>query len=272
MTTVSIKDGASTLFWHDLWNGQAIAHAFPELFSFSRNPRVIVRHLALLNPISQHFHLPLSTQAYQQYQGLIAMIQNVQNQQDPDLWIYNWGNAKFSTGKAYKSLVGHKHTHPTYNWLWNSKCQMKYKVSFFWLLLKDRLSTKELLQRKNMELDSYTCELCIRQRPETIPHLFLRCGFAKACWESIGVYTLNARNVSQNINRIKQQLSNSFFMEIIIIMTWSIWTTINDWIFREVDPTVQNCKRKFIEECSLLKYRLKSDHLPLLETWLQRIS
>jgi hypothetical protein len=38
-----------------------------------------------------------------------------------------------------------------------------------------------------MELDSYTCDLCILQRPETGAHLFLRCNFAKACWNSIGV-------------------------------------------------------------------------------------
>jgi hypothetical protein len=32
---------------------------------------------------------------------------------------------------------------------------------FLWLLLNDRLNTRVLLQRKNMTLDSYTCELCL---------------------------------------------------------------------------------------------------------------
>jgi hypothetical protein len=40
-----------------------------------------------------------------------------------------------------------------------------------------------------MELESYTCENCILQRLEVVYHLFLRCNFARACWESIGVLT-----------------------------------------------------------------------------------
>jgi hypothetical protein len=35
-----------------------------------------------------------------------------------------------------------------------------------------------------MVIDSYTCELCLRQREETLRHLFLRCSFAKNCWIS----------------------------------------------------------------------------------------
>jgi hypothetical protein len=40
---------------------------------------------------------------------------------------------------------------------------MKHKV-FFWLLLKDRLSTRDLLQRQHLVLGSYTCDLCIRRK------------------------------------------------------------------------------------------------------------
>jgi hypothetical protein len=54
-------------------------------------------------------------------------------------------------------------------------------LSFFWFLLKDRLSTRDMLQRKNMELDNYTCDLCTLQKLETLPHLFLRVNFAKDC-------------------------------------------------------------------------------------------
>jgi hypothetical protein len=64
---------------------------------------------------------------------------------------------------------------------------MKQKV-FFCLLLQNRLNTRELLQRKNMVLDSYACELCLLQRLETLRHLFLLCPFAKKYyWASIGV-------------------------------------------------------------------------------------
>jgi hypothetical protein len=38
-----------------------------------------------------------------------------------------------------------------------------------------------------MVIDSYTCELCIRQSEEILRLLFLRCSFSKNCWMQIGV-------------------------------------------------------------------------------------
>jgi hypothetical protein len=79
-----------------------------------------------------------------------------------------------------------------------------------------------------MILDSYTCDLCILQRLETSAHLFLRCNFAKACWASIGATVSTSTSTLRIFNRIRRKLRVPFFMEIIILMTWSIWTTRND--------------------------------------------
>lgn len=76
---------------------------------------------------------------------------------------------------------------PAFKWLWKSSCQNKHKV-FFWLLLKDRLSMRNLLRRKTMVLDSYECELCNSRQEETLEHLFLRCPYAIACWNLINLY------------------------------------------------------------------------------------
>lgn len=181
-----------------------------------------------------------------------------------------WGNANFSTSKAYKILIGERLTHLVFHWIWNSKCQMKHKV-FFWLLLQDRLSTRDLLRRRNMELDSYTCELCILQRPETVAHLFLHCNFAKACWDFIGVSVTTIRTVPQIFRKIKDKLSVPFFMEIIILMTWSIWKTRNDWIFNGIDPSVQECRRRLQTELTLLLLRARPDHLPGLNNLMQSL-
>jgi hypothetical protein len=62
---------------------------------------------------------------------------------------------------------------------------MKHKV-FFWLVLKDRVNTRDLLRRKGRDLESYTCDMCILHRLESSTHLFLR-NFAKAYLSSIGV-------------------------------------------------------------------------------------
>ena len=103
-------------------------------------------------------------------------------------------------------------------------------------MLSDRINTRDLLRRRGMILESYTCELCILQRPESSEHLLLRCNFAKACWSTIGVTYNPSRTALQIFRRIKQQLRVPFAMEIIILMWWSIWTTKNDWIFNNKDP------------------------------------
>jgi hypothetical protein len=60
-------------------------------------------------------------------------------------------------------------------------------IRFFFWLLHDKLNTRNQLRRKNMELDSYSCDNCILQREETLYHLFLRCSFAQICRGSIGI-------------------------------------------------------------------------------------
>jgi hypothetical protein len=96
------------------------------------------------------------------------------------------GGGSYSVSKSYNHLMGQEYVHPAFKWIWRSKCQMKQKV-FFWLLLHNRLNTRGMLQRRNMIPDSYTCELCLLQRVETMRHMFLLCPFAKNCWASIGV-------------------------------------------------------------------------------------
>jgi hypothetical protein len=76
----------------------------------------------------------------------------------PDTWTYIWGNFNFSSAGAYKKLIGHKQVHPAFHWIWKSKCQMR-------LLLMDMIPTKDFLRRKNIQLDSYICDMCILQRP-----------------------------------------------------------------------------------------------------------
>lgn len=176
----------------------------------------------------------------------------------------------FTVSKAYRSIIGSRMVHPVFLWIWKSKGQMKHKV-FFWLLLKDRVNTRDMLRRRNMHLDTYTCELCILQRIETTTHLVLKCNFAKACWQLIGVSVITTRPMKQIFTQIQQQLQVPFFMEIIITMSWSIWAIRNDWIFNNVHPSIQACKRKFIREFSLVIIRAKPLMAPPMASWLDSL-
>ena len=132
------------------------------------------------------FHFPLSQLAAQQLVEIAENLNSLSDTDEKDIWTYIWGSPFFSTSKAYSHLTGHLQVHPLFHKLWKSSCQNKHKV-FFWLLLRDRLSTRELLRRRNMHLPSYDCACCTLDVEETLSHLFLVCPFAQACWIKLNV-------------------------------------------------------------------------------------
>jgi hypothetical protein len=98
-------------------------------------------------------------------------------------------------------------------------------------MLKDKLRTRELLRRKNMELQDYNCALCNGQIKESLCHLFICCPFATACRNWLQIQTEQQRDFLQNLDGFRRQLQVPFFTEIIIIMCWTIWKARNGLIF-----------------------------------------
>ena len=89
------------------------------------------------------FSLPLSSQAAVQLTAVQEIISSLNLNPDVfDSWLYTWG-AHFSSSKAYKSLRGTLEASPLFNWLWSSSILGKHKF-FFWLLLRDRLNTRNI--------------------------------------------------------------------------------------------------------------------------------
>jgi len=129
--------------------------SFLELHSFAKKPALTLKNAIGSDPLSEVFNLPLSVQAFQQYQEVLEIISSLPMNDDHDSWTYIWGNSFFSSKSVYHHLIiGHPKVDQIFKWIWKSSCQPKHKV-FFWLLDQDRLSTRNLLKRKNMYLPSY---------------------------------------------------------------------------------------------------------------------
>jgi hypothetical protein len=109
--------------------------------------------------------------------------------------------------------------HPCHSWLWKAAVQKKHKV-FFWLLIKDKLSTRNILRRKNRVLPSYDCVLCNSAHEETVNHLFLECSFAQSCWALLHLAPPSG-DPFDAISSFRDQLNISF-MDVQIILGWSI--------------------------------------------------
>jgi hypothetical protein len=106
MATVSPWDGASCLLWEDGWNGQPLRIALPELFSFAKKPNISLQLATSSNDHFNLFMLPLSVEAFQQFQLLTNLLQQQHQNVGLDVWTYIWGNASFSSKKAYSHLLG----------------------------------------------------------------------------------------------------------------------------------------------------------------------
>ena len=156
----------------------------------------------------------------------------------------------FSSSKAYRQLTGHRIIHNSFQWLWKTSCQNKHKV-FFWLLLKDRLSTRELLKRRNMELPNYSCVCCTHQIEESTTHLFIHCDFSQDCQTKLGLM-VNQVDPFTTLDHFRIQLNVPFFLEIIIVMSWCIWMQRNDFIFRGIQPSQVSCWQHFKKELALV--------------------
>jgi hypothetical protein len=107
---------------------------------------------------------------------------------------------------------------------------------FFWLLLKDRLSTRNILQRKSMTLPCYDCVLCTANIEETLEHLFLHCPFATACWGLLGLHVPPQEDIFEAIDSFKIQLHTPIFINIVTLLFWGIWISRNDLIFQGLQP------------------------------------
>jgi hypothetical protein len=63
-------------------------------------------------------------------------------------------------------------------WVWKSDCIPTIKF-FAWLLLNDRLNTRNILRRRKKFLEEgYNCVLCQEEIEETSEHLFFECSAA----------------------------------------------------------------------------------------------
>jgi hypothetical protein len=109
--------------------------------------------------IERHFWHPLSIEASSQLelQWLLNDIQIANGANDK--WGYICNSEEYFSHKGYQEIIGINDASPIFRWMWKSCVMGKHKF-FFWLLLRDQLNTRELLKRKNMDLEDYNCALC----------------------------------------------------------------------------------------------------------------
>jgi hypothetical protein len=157
------------------------------------------------------------------------------------------------------------------NSIWKSKCLPKLRI-FAWLLLQDRLNTKDIMQRKNWHIEEGpACVLCTNSTLETRDHLFFECSLAQECWTSVGIQWDCSLPVSNRLLQARSMFKGPCFMEIFTCAAWNIWKERNEYIFKNQPPSMARWKVKFRSDLLLHKYRVKAAMVQPLMDWVLHV-
>jgi hypothetical protein len=101
----------------------------PHLASFAKNKDISVYDTVHTKFLEDLFHLPMSAEAYLEFQELEVMCLEAQvtmQSSSKDIWTYIWGNANFTVKKAYMALIGVQPAPVQFTWIWDSSCQARH--------------------------------------------------------------------------------------------------------------------------------------------------
>ena len=189
------------------------------------------------------------------------------NPLEKDSRFFVWGSAKFTSAKYYNFVFGRFPQDSAMQSIWKSKSLPKLRV-FDWLLIKDRLNTKDIMLRKSWHLqEGPNCILCDSLQLETRDHLFFTCPFAIECWNMISIQWDCSLPISARLQDGKEGFLGPCFTEIFSCAAWNIWKERNDYIFRSQLPSIDRWKVRFQSDISLHRFRLKEHSVQPLLDW-----
>ena len=269
ITMIVPWDGASALFWKDVWiehdHDAPLSEVFPRAFSFCTNEDESVGTVLMATDPAMLFHLPLSTQARQEVREIQQRSRHVVPERDSaDSWVCTLGG-KFSASKYYNHYFRETIADEAFLWLWKAKSPIKFKL-FGWLLLVDRLNTRNMLKRRHYTVvdNIYTCMMCQNPPEEMVEHLFFSCPFSQRCWARVGLFWPNVGNRVSLLHAGRNQWSQPLFMDIFLLAAWIIWKERNNHHFRAIPPSFQSWLGRFKRDFELLHHRVKEAHRPCI--------
>lgn len=133
---------------------------FPETTFFVVDGAITVKEFMELPDILDHFHLPLSQEAFSEFTQLQALLPLINlDGESKDIWKWPSKSGVFMSKIYYDSFFSHLVVDPIFKWIWKCACTLKFKV-FGWLLLMDHLNTSDMMQRRQWIIQDDTCVLC----------------------------------------------------------------------------------------------------------------
>ena len=186
-----------------------------------------------------------------------------------DVWKWPSKSGDYQSRIYYLSCFSDIVIDPIFGWIWKCSCTLKLKV-FGWLLLMDRLNTRDMMQQRHWIIQDDTCVMCLSALHEDRAHLFFVCNFSQRVWNYLGI----SSSVHPNQTTFEmacaawKDFGYPFFTEVVFTATWNIWTQRNGKIFINELPAFRSWRRNFIHAISLLVHRIKCKYRNSLTSWI----
>jgi hypothetical protein len=139
---------------------------------------------------------------------------------------------------------------------------------FAWLLLMDRLNTRDMMIGRHWYLPTgANCVMCNQNHLETRDHLFIECPFAKRCWDLCNIEWQSGASMSDIFLTANRNFQGPNFFEIVICAAWNIWKERNGFIFEGKRPNFNSWRIKFLGDLQITCYRIKKAKAESLKAW-----
>ena len=272
-TWIQVNSGNSALFWSDKWKiGDSVAPLqlrFSRLFSYVKDPWIIVYEAFRSQDMINMFHLPLSAQAYQEFLTVQDLMVSCSREvEQKDTWFWQGTCNAFKPKLFYSFMHSNMSFNPLLLWIWKSSCTMKIKV-FAWMLIMDRLNTKDMVETRHWHLDDgVNCLLCPLRTRETRNHLFFECNFSVRIWNYLQITWSPGDDMSAIVMQAKQDFAQPFFTEVVFVACWNIWIIRNARVFRHERQSFNKWRSAFIHDITLMQHRVKARYKEDLLKWI----
>lgn len=206
-----------------------------------------------------HFRIPMTRVAYTEFLLLHGEMEGwlSSNSEENDCCHFIWGNQSYSSSRYYWFQYETINFPHVVTRIW--KAQAVPKIKFFaWLLLNDRLNTRNMLRRRGKYLEEgYCCVLCQDTIEETIAHLFFDCPSGVTKWFAMGIIWDDELGIHDKVIKVKDTFPYPFFMEIFMIGAWCICNERNAFNFERKAPSLAVWKVAFKKEVTEHLFKIK---------------
>ena len=149
-----------------------------------------------------------------------------------DVWFLQGSTKEYKPKMFYSHTFVSEYLNPLTTSIRKSSCTMKIKV-FAWMLIMDRLNTKDTVERRHWHLDDgVTCVLCPLQARETRDHLFFNSNFSVRVWNYLQIDWSAGDSMTDLVIQARRSFDKPFFTEVVFIACWNIWIIRNAKVFR----------------------------------------